>query len=68
MASTHAVEVGSATVVKRFRRWDQDEHRREWRALTLLAEHMPGPAPAPGFPVGNLANSLWDGDWVRSFT
>jgi hypothetical protein len=47
MASTHAVEVGSATVVKRFRRWDQDEHRREWRALTLLAEHMPGLAPAP---------------------
>ena len=47
MANTHAVEVGSATVVKRFRRWDQGEHRREWRALNLLAEHAPGLAPAP---------------------
>lgn len=47
MANTHAVEVGSATVVKRFRRWGQGEHRREWRALTLLAEHAPGLAPAP---------------------
>ncbi|GLY90204.1 phosphotransferase [Actinoallomurus iriomotensis] len=50
MANTHAVEVGSAAVVKRFRRWDQGEHRREWRALTLLAEHAPGLAPVPGFP------------------
>jgi hypothetical protein len=47
MASTHAVEVGATTVVKRFRRWDQDEHRREWRALALLAEHAPGLAPTP---------------------
>ena len=47
MANTHAVEVGSATVVKRYRRWGRGEHRREWRALTLLAEHAPGLAPAP---------------------
>jgi phosphotransferase family enzyme len=45
--STHVVELGPAVVVKRFRSWSQDEHRREWRALTLLAEHAPGLAPDP---------------------
>jgi Ser/Thr protein kinase RdoA (MazF antagonist) len=41
------VELGPATVVKRFRSWDLDQHRREWRALTLLAEYAPGLAPDP---------------------
>jgi Ser/Thr protein kinase RdoA (MazF antagonist) len=45
-AGTHTVEIGPV-VVKRFRRWDLGQHRREWRALTLLAEHAPGLAPAP---------------------
>lgn len=34
-------------VVKRFRSWSLDQHRREWSALTLLAEYAPGLAPAP---------------------
>jgi Ser/Thr protein kinase RdoA (MazF antagonist) len=46
-ANTHAVELGPAVVVKRFRSRDQDRHGREWRALTLLAEHAPGLAPEP---------------------
>jgi hypothetical protein len=47
MAGTHAVELGSAVVVKRFRRWSEGQHRREWRALNLLAEHAPGLALSP---------------------
>jgi hypothetical protein len=34
-------------VAKRFRSWDRGEPTREWTALTLLAEHAPGLAPAP---------------------
>ena len=34
-------------VVKRFIRAERDEADREWRALTLLAEHAPGLAPEP---------------------
>jgi aminoglycoside phosphotransferase (APT) family kinase protein len=45
--NTHGVELGADVVVKRFRSWDQDQHRREWRALTLLAEYAPGLAPTP---------------------
>jgi Ser/Thr protein kinase RdoA (MazF antagonist) len=35
------------TVVKRFRSSGHDEPRREWQALTLLAEYAPGLAPEP---------------------
>jgi Ser/Thr protein kinase RdoA (MazF antagonist) len=45
--STHVVDIGDDEVVKRFRSWDRDEHLREWHALTLLASHAPGLAPAP---------------------
>jgi hypothetical protein len=34
-------------VVKRFIQADRGEPAREWRALTLLAEHAPGLAPEP---------------------
>jgi hypothetical protein len=34
-------------VVKRFVQADRGEPAREWRALTLLAEHAPGLAPEP---------------------
>lgn len=37
----------SNVVVKRFRSWGRGEPQREWRALTLLAEHAPGLAPQP---------------------
>jgi len=36
--STHEIEVDGSEVVKRFRSREGDEARREWRALTLLAE------------------------------
>jgi hypothetical protein len=34
-------------VIKRFRVWHGGRHEREWRALTLLAEHAPALAPMP---------------------
>jgi Ser/Thr protein kinase RdoA (MazF antagonist) len=45
--ATHDVDLGRHDVVKRFRLWARDEHRREWRALTLLAAYAPGLAPTP---------------------
>ncbi len=45
--STHDVELADGLVVKRFRSWSRDEHRREWQALNLLAEFAPGLAPLP---------------------
>ncbi len=46
---THQVSVDPArhVVVKRFVQADRGEPEREWRALTLLAEHAPGLAPEP---------------------
>ncbi|MFF1714990.1 phosphotransferase family protein [Streptomyces sp. NPDC058268] len=44
---THVVEVTADQVVKRFPRGDEERAAREWRALTLLAEHAPGLAPDP---------------------
>jgi Phosphotransferase enzyme family len=46
---THQVSVDPArrVVVKRFVQAQRDEAGREWRALTLLAEHAPGLAPEP---------------------
>jgi aminoglycoside phosphotransferase (APT) family kinase protein len=48
-AATHGVnvDISRGVVVKRFRSWDRREPVREWTALTLLAEHAPGLAPAP---------------------
>ncbi|MGW1186220.1 phosphotransferase family protein [Streptomyces drozdowiczii] len=45
--STHAVDLRSDCVIKRFRRESRGECEREWRALTLLAAYAPGLAPAP---------------------
>lgn len=47
MPTTHVVELGTATVTKRYRSWDLGQPEREWRALTLLAEHAPALAPEP---------------------
>jgi Phosphotransferase enzyme family len=46
---THQVSIdpGRQIVVKRFVQADRGEPAREWRALTLLAEHAPGLAPEP---------------------
>jgi hypothetical protein len=48
-ATTHVVHIDSrrGVVTKRFRSWDRGEPRREWTALTLLAEHSPGLTPRP---------------------
>lgn len=47
LACTHAVELASDVVTKRFRSWSRGEPEREWAALTLLAQHAPGLAPLP---------------------
>jgi len=53
--TTHRVEVGPDTVTKTYVSWDRGEPDHEWRALTLLAEHVPGLAPVP------LAREVRDG-------
>ncbi|MFC4012536.1 aminoglycoside phosphotransferase family protein [Nonomuraea purpurea] len=45
--STHDLEFGDDVATKRYRSWNRGEPHREWAALTLLAEHAPGLAPAP---------------------
>ncbi|WP_217707783.1 phosphotransferase family protein [Nonomuraea rhodomycinica] len=44
---THQVEMRGDRVVKRYTGDDLELAGREWRALTLLAEHAPGLAPRP---------------------
>ena len=34
-------------MVKRYRQWAEQEHEREWRALTLLQAYAPGLSPVP---------------------
>lgn len=46
-STTHDLDIGDDSVIKRYRSWNRREPHREWRALTLLAEHAPGLAPAP---------------------
>lgn len=45
--ATHAVELLTDVVIKRFRTCSDGEHEREWRALTLLEQYSPGVAPSP---------------------
>lgn len=45
--STHGVELGSRSAIKRFRGEHREQAEREWRALTLLARYAPGLAPEP---------------------
>jgi Ser/Thr protein kinase RdoA (MazF antagonist) len=45
--STHAIELTSHSVIKRFQGGDRERGGREWRALTLLARYAPGLAPEP---------------------
>lgn len=46
-STTHDVAVGPRLVTKRYRSWARGEPHREWRALTLLDEHVPGLAARP---------------------
>ncbi|WP_433413883.1 phosphotransferase [Microtetraspora malaysiensis] len=45
--NTHVVEMRADVVVKRYRSWSYGQPEREWRALKLLHEHVPGVAPVP---------------------
>ncbi|WP_433444531.1 aminoglycoside phosphotransferase family protein [Nonomuraea sp. CA-141351] len=45
--STHNLQLGDEIVTKRYTSWERGEPHREWAALTLLAEHVPGLAPTP---------------------
>jgi hypothetical protein len=47
LQGTHAIEVRDDVVTKRYRDDRPGAAEREWRALTLLAEHAPGLAPHP---------------------
>jgi len=53
--TTHRVQVGPDSVAKTYVSWERDEPDREWRGLSLLAEHAPGLAPVP------LARDVRDG-------
>ncbi|MFI9596030.1 aminoglycoside phosphotransferase family protein [Nonomuraea sp. NPDC052265] len=44
---THDLELHDDVVIKRYASWERGEPHREWKALTLLAEHAPGLAPTP---------------------
>lgn len=55
LATTHHIAQDVETVTKTFRLRHGDEADREWSALTLLAWHAPGLAPAP------LEHSVRDG-------
>ncbi|MET8420747.1 phosphotransferase [Streptomyces sp. NPDC005098] len=45
--ATHEVDLLKDAVIKRFRTCSDGEHKREWRALTLLEQYSPGLAPSP---------------------
>ncbi|MCD0486074.1 aminoglycoside phosphotransferase family protein [Streptacidiphilus sp. ASG 303] len=45
--STHAIEMGPTSVIKRFSVGDRERCEREFRALTLLAAYAPGLAAKP---------------------
>lgn len=44
---THELRRDGELITKTYRTWERGEHRREWAALNLLAEHRPGLAPEP---------------------
>ncbi|WP_171069546.1 phosphotransferase family protein [Actinomadura geliboluensis] len=46
-SSTHLLEIAAEVVVKRYRSWEYRQPEREWTALILLDEHVPGTAPMP---------------------
>jgi thiamine kinase-like enzyme len=68
--STHTVELLPDRVVKRYRHWAEQEHEREWQALTLLQAYAPGLSPAPlhldpGPPSPTLVMSRLPGTVLR---
>lgn len=68
--STHGVELGSRSAIKRFRGEHREQAEREWRALTLLARYAPGLAPEPweadlDAPEPTVVMSRLSGDPLR---
>ncbi|MEV0146600.1 MULTISPECIES: aminoglycoside phosphotransferase family protein [unclassified Nonomuraea] len=63
---THNLELLDDRVVKRYTGDDPEAAEREWRALTLLAEHAPGLAPAPIAFDGSVTMSRLAGVSLRS--
>ena len=63
---THEVAFDGDVVTKRYRASKPGAAEREWRALTLLAEHAPGLAPEPiAFEPGVVRMSRLDGEPLR---
>ncbi|MGA5756675.1 phosphotransferase family protein [Nonomuraea bangladeshensis] len=63
---THEVAFDGDVVTKRYRAGRPGSAEREWRALTLLAEHAPGLAPEPiAFEAGVVRMSRLDGEPLR---
>ncbi|MEU6725220.1 aminoglycoside phosphotransferase family protein [Nonomuraea wenchangensis] len=63
---THEVSYDGDVVTKRYRATKPGAAEREWRALTLLAEHAPGLAPEPiAFETGVVRMSRLDGEPLR---
>ena len=44
---THLLRRDGNLITKTYREWNRDQHLREWDALSRLARHAPGLAPAP---------------------
>ncbi|MEU7899460.1 aminoglycoside phosphotransferase family protein [Nonomuraea sp. NPDC049152] len=69
LQNTHAVSFEGEVVTKRFTDGKAGGAEREWRALTLLAEHAPGLAPAPiDFQPGVVVMSRLAGASLRGMT
>lgn len=67
---THAIEMGPASVIKRFGVGDRERCEREVRALTLLAAYAPGLAAEPlqaepAAPVPTIVMSRLSGSPLR---
>ncbi|MCK2215161.1 aminoglycoside phosphotransferase family protein [Actinomadura sp. ATCC 31491] len=63
---THEVAYDGDVVTKRYLGTKPGAAEREWRALTLLAEHAPGLAPRPiAFEAGVVSMSRLDGVPLR---
>lgn len=62
---THLIDIRGDVVTKRYIDGKEGGAEREWRALTLLAEHAPGLAPAPIAFDGGVVMSRIDGVPLR---
>ncbi|GAA2367000.1 phosphotransferase family protein [Nonomuraea africana] len=69
LQGTHVVAVDGDVVTKRFVDGKAGGAEREWRALSLLAEHAPGLTPEPiAFEPGVVVMSRLEGTPLRGLT